>query len=36
VNGAKENQIRNEKLNPIVANTSVRHLVIVITTVHPD
>ncbi len=28
VKGAKENQIRNEKLNPIVASTSVRHFVI--------
>jgi len=28
VNGAKENQIRKEKLNPTVASTSVRHFVI--------
>ena len=30
VNGAKENQIRNEKLNPTVANRSVRYFVILI------
>jgi hypothetical protein len=30
VNGAKENQIRNEKLNPMVARSNVRHLVILI------
>src|SRR6056297_3640796 len=30
VNGAKENHIRNEKLNPIVASSSVRYFVILI------